>query len=206
MSRFVAPVTLTGERWSCALEPLRAEHIQEIEEGARDGAYAALWFHQRPRRRGCAVLGAPDARDAGKRRGCHRSWCGDSTMTGCGRLHERVPCRRARTRRHRRSAAPGIPTSAAAHRREHRRPNWCCWTHCFETLGAWPSRFPGPTTSTSPAGQGASNAWAPSSTGAAQSLTAGLTGPRRTLRPIRSGHRMGPPCGQTCVAERGRPS
>ncbi|HNM83103.1 MAG TPA: GNAT family protein [Mycobacterium sp.] len=47
MSRFVAPVTLTGERW-VRLEPLRAEHIPEIEEGARDSDNAALWFTSAP--------------------------------------------------------------------------------------------------------------------------------------------------------------
>ncbi len=47
MSRFVAPVSLAGERW-VRLEPLLPEHIPDIEEGARDSDNAALWFTSAP--------------------------------------------------------------------------------------------------------------------------------------------------------------
>ena len=47
MTRFVAPVTLTGERW-VRLEPLLPEHIPNIEVAARDSDNAALWFTGAP--------------------------------------------------------------------------------------------------------------------------------------------------------------
>lgn len=47
MTRFVAPVTLTGERW-VRLEPLLPEHIPDIEVAARDSDNAALWFTSAP--------------------------------------------------------------------------------------------------------------------------------------------------------------
>ena len=47
MTRFVAPVTLTGERW-VRLEPLLPEHIPDIEVAARDSATAVLWFTGAP--------------------------------------------------------------------------------------------------------------------------------------------------------------
>lgn len=47
MTRFVAPVTLTGERW-VRLEPLLPEHIPDIEVAARDSDNAALWFTGAP--------------------------------------------------------------------------------------------------------------------------------------------------------------
>lgn len=47
MTGFVAPVTLTGERW-VRLEPLLPEHIPDIEVAARDSDNAALWFTGAP--------------------------------------------------------------------------------------------------------------------------------------------------------------
>ncbi len=47
MSRFVEPVVLTGDQW-VRLEPLRAEHIPDIEAAARDSDNGALWFTSAP--------------------------------------------------------------------------------------------------------------------------------------------------------------
>ncbi len=44
MSRFVAPVTLTGQRW-VLLEPLTTDHIPEVAAAAGDGS---LWFTAAP--------------------------------------------------------------------------------------------------------------------------------------------------------------
>ena len=47
MSRFVAPVTLTGPSW-VTLEPLGDNHIDEIAAAAADGDVGALWFTAAP--------------------------------------------------------------------------------------------------------------------------------------------------------------
>ena len=47
MSRFVTPVTLTGQRWVW-LEPLTAEHIPEVAAAATDGDSGTLWFTHAP--------------------------------------------------------------------------------------------------------------------------------------------------------------
>lgn len=47
MSRFVEPVELTGSRW-VRLQPLHAEHIDEIAGAAADGDPGALWFTSAP--------------------------------------------------------------------------------------------------------------------------------------------------------------
>lgn len=47
MSRFVAPVTLTGTQW-VRLEPLTAEHVSEIASAAADGDPGQLWFTMAP--------------------------------------------------------------------------------------------------------------------------------------------------------------
>lgn len=47
MSRFVEPVTLTGQRWA-VLEPLTEEHIPEIAVAAADGDLGSLWFTTAP--------------------------------------------------------------------------------------------------------------------------------------------------------------
>ncbi|MCG7593127.1 GNAT family N-acetyltransferase [Mycobacterium sp. PSTR-4-N] len=48
MSGFVEPVQLTGER-AVSLEPLRDDHLAEIEALAADGELGALWFTAAPR-------------------------------------------------------------------------------------------------------------------------------------------------------------
>ena len=48
VSRFVEPVTLTGERW-VSLEPLTRAHIPEIAEAAADGEVGSLWFTTAPK-------------------------------------------------------------------------------------------------------------------------------------------------------------
>lgn len=53
MSRFVEPVVLTGDRW-VRLEPLRAEHIPDIEAAARDSDNGTLWFTSAPTPDGAA--------------------------------------------------------------------------------------------------------------------------------------------------------
>jgi len=47
VSGFVAPVSLSGERW-VTLEPLTAEHLPEIEAAASDGELGGLWFTSAP--------------------------------------------------------------------------------------------------------------------------------------------------------------
>ncbi|MGV0642082.1 GNAT family N-acetyltransferase [Mycolicibacterium sp. XJ879] len=47
MTGFVAPVTLTGERW-VRLEPLSHEHIPEIAAAVADGELGRLWFTAAP--------------------------------------------------------------------------------------------------------------------------------------------------------------
>ena len=47
MSRFVAPVTLTGSRW-VRLEPLTINHVAEIASAATDGDPGTLWFTMAP--------------------------------------------------------------------------------------------------------------------------------------------------------------
>jgi N-acetyltransferase len=47
MSRFVEPVTLTGQRW-VSLEPLTLDHIPEISAAAGDGDGGSLWFTSAP--------------------------------------------------------------------------------------------------------------------------------------------------------------
>ncbi|MET0900795.1 MAG: GNAT family protein [Mycobacterium sp.] len=47
MSRFVEPVTLTGQRW-VALEPLTVDHIPEVATAAADGDAGSLWFTTAP--------------------------------------------------------------------------------------------------------------------------------------------------------------
>jgi RimJ/RimL family protein N-acetyltransferase len=47
VSRFVAPVALSGERW-VALEPLTVAHIPEIGQAAADGDSGQLWFTNAP--------------------------------------------------------------------------------------------------------------------------------------------------------------
>jgi N-acetyltransferase len=48
MTGFVAPVTLTGQRW-VTLEPLAREHIPEIADVAADGELGRLWFTHAPK-------------------------------------------------------------------------------------------------------------------------------------------------------------
>lgn len=47
MSRFVEPVTLTGQQW-VTLEPLAREHIPEIDAVAADGELGTLWYTMTP--------------------------------------------------------------------------------------------------------------------------------------------------------------
>ncbi|CAN5267328.1 GNAT family N-acetyltransferase [soil metagenome] len=47
MSRFVEPVTLTGQRW-VMLEPLTEDHIPEVAAAAADGDGGSLWFTTAP--------------------------------------------------------------------------------------------------------------------------------------------------------------
>jgi N-acetyltransferase len=47
VSRFVEPVTLTGQRW-VLLEPLTADHVPEIAVAADDGDGGSLWFTTAP--------------------------------------------------------------------------------------------------------------------------------------------------------------
>jgi len=47
MSRFVAPVTLTGAQW-VVLEPLTEAHTPEIAAAAADGDGGSLWFTTAP--------------------------------------------------------------------------------------------------------------------------------------------------------------
>ena len=47
MSRFVEPVTLTGQRW-VVLEPLTVDHIPEVAHAAADGDAGSLWFTTAP--------------------------------------------------------------------------------------------------------------------------------------------------------------
>jgi hypothetical protein len=66
MSRFVAPVTLTGAQW-VVLEPLTEAHTPEIAAAAADGDGGSLWFTTRTgtRHRGC--VGRAAAGHAGRR-------------------------------------------------------------------------------------------------------------------------------------------
>ena len=48
MSRFVEPVTLTGQRW-VLLEPLTRAHIPEIAHVAEDGELGRLWYTSAPK-------------------------------------------------------------------------------------------------------------------------------------------------------------
>jgi RimJ/RimL family protein N-acetyltransferase len=43
MARFIDPVTLTGRSW-VVLEPVRGEHVAELQEAARDGELWTLWY------------------------------------------------------------------------------------------------------------------------------------------------------------------
>jgi RimJ/RimL family protein N-acetyltransferase len=47
MTGFVEPIELTGQRW-VALEPLRADHVQEIAVASADGDVGGLWFTSAP--------------------------------------------------------------------------------------------------------------------------------------------------------------
>lgn len=47
MSRFVTPVTLTGQRW-VSLEPMTPEHIPEVAAAAANGDGGTLWFTHAP--------------------------------------------------------------------------------------------------------------------------------------------------------------
>lgn len=47
MSRFVEPVTLSGQRW-VRLEPLTEDHIPEVAAAAGDGDGGSLWFTTAP--------------------------------------------------------------------------------------------------------------------------------------------------------------
>ncbi|SCX08778.1 GNAT family N-acetyltransferase [Mycolicibacterium fluoranthenivorans] len=47
MTSFVEPVTLTGQHW-VTLEPLSADHTDEIAEAAADGDLGRLWFTGAP--------------------------------------------------------------------------------------------------------------------------------------------------------------
>ncbi|CAN5206735.1 GNAT family N-acetyltransferase [soil metagenome] len=47
MTRFVAPVRLTGQRW-VLLEPLTPKHIPEVAAAAANGDAGALWFTTAP--------------------------------------------------------------------------------------------------------------------------------------------------------------
>jgi RimJ/RimL family protein N-acetyltransferase len=47
VSRFVEPVTLTGQRW-VSLEPLAQDHIPEVAAAAGDGDGGSLWFTSAP--------------------------------------------------------------------------------------------------------------------------------------------------------------
>jgi N-acetyltransferase len=47
VSRFVAPVALTGSRW-VRLEPLTVDHVAEIASAASDGDPGQLWFTMAP--------------------------------------------------------------------------------------------------------------------------------------------------------------
>jgi N-acetyltransferase len=47
MSRFVEPVTLTGQRW-VTLEPLSRVHVAEVAAAAADGEVGSLWFTAAP--------------------------------------------------------------------------------------------------------------------------------------------------------------
>jgi RimJ/RimL family protein N-acetyltransferase len=47
VSRFVDPVTLTGQRW-VKLEPLTLDHIPEVATAAADGDAGLLWFTTAP--------------------------------------------------------------------------------------------------------------------------------------------------------------
>jgi N-acetyltransferase len=53
VTRFVGPVTLTGQRW-VRVEPLTAEHISEIAVAAADSDNGALWFTSAPTPDGAA--------------------------------------------------------------------------------------------------------------------------------------------------------
>ncbi|KMO67689.1 RimJ/RimL family protein N-acetyltransferase [Mycobacterium sp. BK558] len=48
VSGFVEPVTLAGERW-VTLEPLRDDHLAEIEALAADGELGRLWYTGAPK-------------------------------------------------------------------------------------------------------------------------------------------------------------
>ncbi|KGI71119.1 GNAT family N-acetyltransferase [Mycolicibacterium rufum] len=48
MSGFVQPVTLAGERW-VTLEPLRRDHLREIDALAADGELGRLWYTGAPK-------------------------------------------------------------------------------------------------------------------------------------------------------------
>lgn len=54
MTRFVAPVTLTGPQW-VRLEPLTVDHIAEVADASADGDGGSLWFTTAP---------APDTAEA----------------------------------------------------------------------------------------------------------------------------------------------
>ncbi|MGO4446600.1 GNAT family N-acetyltransferase [Mycobacterium sp. 2YAF39] len=47
MSGFIAPVSMTGDRW-VTLEPLSREHVPEIGAAAADGELGRLWFTGAP--------------------------------------------------------------------------------------------------------------------------------------------------------------
>jgi N-acetyltransferase len=47
VSRFVEPITLTGQRW-VLLEPLVEDHIPEVAAAADDGDGGSLWFTSAP--------------------------------------------------------------------------------------------------------------------------------------------------------------
>lgn len=54
MTRFVAPVALTGPQW-VRLEPLTVDHIAEVADASADGDGGSLWFTTAP---------APDTAEA----------------------------------------------------------------------------------------------------------------------------------------------
>lgn len=66
MSRFIEPVSLTGQHW-VTLEPLHTDHTDEIAAAAADGDPGALWFTAAPSAHtaGEWVQRMLDLRDAG---------------------------------------------------------------------------------------------------------------------------------------------
>ena len=136
MTRFVAPVTLTGERW-VRLEPLLPEHIPDIEVAARDSDNAVLWFTGAPTPEGAQAwvrrMLAMQEGDDGVTFVVRR--LDDDKVLGSPSMFHVAAANRPLEPRHTRIPAPARRTGV------NTETKLVLLTHAFETLGCLAVEF-----------------------------------------------------------------